>query len=173
MTRPFALALAALLVLLAAAGGGAWLTDSYKDAKKRAAEAEATTASLRAQLDSTEAAVVVVTKYVDRVQTVYVKGETIVKEIPRYVTAQADAACTVPVGFVRLHDAAATGDQLGESGGAADAAASGLALSAVAGTVASNYTECRANAEQLSALQATLRAQGVTIIGEPDHAEAQ
>lgn len=167
MTRPLALALSALLVLLAAAGGAAWLTDSYKDARKRAADAESTAASLRAQLDSTDAGVVEVTKYVDRVQTVYVKGETIVKEIPRYVPAQADAACTVPGGFVRLHDAAATGAQLDAGPGDPDAAPSGVALSAVAETVAGNYTACHANAEQLSALQALLRAQGVTIIGEP------
>jgi hypothetical protein len=53
---------------------------------------------------------------------------------------------------VRLHDAAAAG-RLPEPARDADAAAAGIALSAVAGTVAENYTACRANAEQLSALQ--------------------
>ena len=173
MTRPLAVALSALLALLVAAGGAAWLTDQYKDAKKRAAEAQETVASLRAQLDNTDAGVVTVTQYVDRVRTIEVKGETIVKEIPRYVPAQADAACAIPGGFVRLHDAAATGDQLGAGPGDTDAAPSGVALSAVAETVAGNYTACHANAAQLSALQDLLRAQGATIIGEPAHAEAQ
>ena len=35
-----------------------------------------------------------------------------IKEIPHYVTPNADAHCTVPVGLVRLRDAAATGADL-------------------------------------------------------------
>ncbi len=48
-----------------------------------------------------------------------------------------------------------------------DAAPSGVPLSAVAATVATNYTTGHANAAQLTALQDTLRAQDVTIIAEP------
>ncbi|WP_029046579.1 hypothetical protein [Cupriavidus sp. amp6] len=166
MNRTLALVLAGAVLVLGVAGTGAWMTDRYKAAQQRASDAEAITASFRAQLDSTEAGVIKVTEYVDRVQTVYVKGDTIIKEIPRYVPAQADAACTVPVGFVRMHDAAAAGTVLGPGAGDSDAAGSGIALSAVAGTVAGNYTSCRANAEQLSALQQLLRDQGATIIGE-------
>jgi hypothetical protein len=44
---------------------------------------------------------------------------------------------------------------------------SGIPLSAVACTVAGNYTTGHIDAERLRSLQATLRAQGVTIIGEP------
>ena len=62
------------------------------------------------------------------------------------------AACSVNRGFVRLHDAATAGD-LPKPAGDADAAASGVALSAVAGTVADTYRICRENAEQLTALQ--------------------
>ena len=65
---------------------------------------------------------------------------------------QADAACTINRGFVRLHDAAAAGE-LPEPARDADAAAAGIALSAVAGTVAANYQTCHENAEQLRALQ--------------------
>jgi hypothetical protein len=75
----------------------------------------------------------VVTQYVDRVRVVREKGETIIKEVPVYVPVQADAACTINRGFVRLHDAAAAGE-LPEPTRDADAAATGLALSAVAGT---------------------------------------
>ena len=173
MNRTLALFLAVVLVVLGIALAGVWLTDRYKAANKRADDAEKTVASLRSQIDSTDAGVVEVIKYVDRVKTVYVKGDTIIKEVPRYVPAEADAACTVPVGFVRLHDAAAAGDVLDPNPGAADARPSGIALSAIAGTVVGNYTECHANAERMTALQATLRAQGVTIIAEDEHAEAQ
>ena len=95
----------------------------------------------------------VVTQYVDRVRVVREKGETIIKEVPVYVPVQADAACTINRGFVRLHDAAAAGE-LPETARDADAAPAGLALSAVAGTVAANYQTCHENAEQLRALQA-------------------
>ena len=79
-------------------------------------------------------------------------GDTIIKEVPVYVPVQADAACTINRGFVRLHDAAAAG-KLPEPARDADAAATGIALSAVAGTVAANYQTCHENAEQLRALQ--------------------
>ena len=57
-----------------------------------------------------QATVKVVTQYVDRVRVVREKGETIIKEVPVYVPVQADAACTINRGFVRLHDAAAAGE---------------------------------------------------------------
>lgn len=99
----------------------------------------------------------IVTEYVDRVQVIEKQGSTIIKEVPVYVSAAADRACVVPVGFVRLHDAAAGGLPAPGSAGPADAAPSGVALSAVTGTVAGNYTACNANAEQLSNLQAYLQ----------------
>ena len=98
----------------------------------------------------------VVTQYVDRVRVVREKGDTIIKEIPVYVPFQADAACTINRGFVRLHDAAAA-SELPEPARDADAAAAGIALSAVAGTVAANYQTCHENAEQLRALQEWIR----------------
>lgn len=100
-----------------------------------------------------EATVKVVTRYVDRVRVVHEKGETIIKEVPVYVPMEADAACSVNRGFVRVHDAAAH-NALPEPAGDADAGAAGIALSAVAGTVASNYQTCHENAQQLRALQA-------------------
>lgn len=103
-----------------------------------------------------QATVKVVTQYVDRVRIVREKGETIIKEVPIYVPVQADAACTINRGFVRLHDAAAAGE-LPDPAGDADAAAAGIALSAVAGTVAANYQTCHENAGQLRALQAWIK----------------
>lgn len=166
MKRALTLIAVAAAAMLAVAGAASWLTDRYRQAVKRGDDAETLVASLRSQLDNTEGSVVTVTQYVDRVQTIKVKGDTIIKEVPRYVPAQADAACTVPVGFVRMHDAAAAGAVLDPGAGDTDAAPSGIALSTVASTVAGNYTNSHADAAQLSALQQTLREQGVTIIGE-------
>jgi hypothetical protein len=103
-----------------------------------------------------QATVKVVTQYVDRVRVVREKGDTIIKEVPVYVPVKADAACTVNRGFVRLHDAAAAGE-LPEPARDFDAAAAGIALSAVAATVAANYQTCHENAEQLRALQVWAR----------------
>jgi len=105
----------------------------------------------------------VVTEYVEKVVTVYKQGATIIKEIPVYVSKAADAACAVPAGFVRVHDASAA--NLPVSGGprVTDDGPSEIALSAVAETVAGNYTDCHANAEQLKALQKWARdSHGVT-----------
>lgn len=82
--------------------------------------------------------------------------QTLVREVVRYVPASADAQCVVPVGFVRLHDQAATGvlsDPANAAGQSADAP-SGVALSAVGGTVAENYGACREDAERLKGWQA-------------------
>lgn len=159
---------AAILALLAAAAGLAWwATDSYNAAVQRADQADTTAAALRKQLDNANVATVTVTQYVDRERVIRLKGDTIIKEVPRYVPVQADAACVVPRGFVRLHDVAATGTVPNPDTGDADVAPAGVALSTVAGTVAANYTDCHVDAARLSSLQQTLRDQGMTIIGEP------
>ncbi|WKZ83939.1 hypothetical protein N5B55_09070 [Ralstonia pickettii] len=159
---------AVIVALLASVASLAWwATARYHAAVQRADQAETTAASLRKQLDNAQRATVTVTQYVDRERVIRVKGDTIIKEVPRYVPAQADAACVVPRGFVRLHDAAAAGTVPNPDTGNADAAPSGVALSTVAGTVAANYTVCHVDAARLSSLQQTLRDQGVTIIGEP------
>ncbi len=106
--------------------------------------------------EQAQATVKVVTEYVDRIRVVREKGDTIIKEVPVYVPVQADAACTINRGFVRLHDAAAAG-ALPEPARDTDAAAAGIALSAVAGTVATNYQTCHQTAEQLRALQTWVR----------------
>jgi hypothetical protein len=108
-----------------------------------------------------EATVKVVTRYVDRVRVVREKGETIIREVPVYVPVQADAACSVNRGFVRVHDSAAH-NTVPEPAGDADAGASGVALSEVAGTVADNYRRCHENAEQLRGLQGWVREMAVT-----------
>ena len=153
------------LVLLAAALiGFGWIKGAgHVQAQWDAAVQQQTlqAAAIREQ-QAHQATVKVVTQYVDRVRVVCEKGGTIIKEVPVYVPAQADAACTVNRGFVRLHDAAAAGE-LPTPAGDSDAAASGIALSAVAGTVAANYQTCHETAEQLRALQSWI---GELAVGE-------
>jgi len=122
-------------------------------------DAEAAAQALQAsriQTSQAETTVQVVTEYVDRVKVVHEKAKTIIKEVPVYVPVEADAGCTVNHGFVVVHDAAAGGTVPGPPG-PADAAPSGVALSAVAVTVADNYGICHENSTQLEALQEWIR----------------
>ena len=82
--------------------------------------------------------------------------QTLIREVPRYVTVVSDAKCVVPAGFVRLHDQAATGllPQASDAPGEPFDAPSGVALSAVGSTVVANYGSCREDAERLRGWQA-------------------
>lgn len=149
------------LLVLAAFGialfGFGWLKGaSHIQAQWDSSTAAQQQAQAQGQIRQAEATVQVVTQYVDRIQIVREKGDTLIQEVPVYVPVQADAACTVHRGFVSLHDAAAAGE-LPEPARDADAPAEGLALSAVAATVVSNYQTCHENTEQLKALQDWIR----------------
>lgn len=101
----------------------------------------------------------VVTKYVDKVREVKVKGDTIVKEVPVYVNKEANARCDVSTGFVQLHDAAAKNDSVPGTTGTTNEKASGVELSDVATIVTGNYTKYHEVKEQLLALQEWVRKQ--------------
>ncbi|MFZ2252637.1 MAG: hypothetical protein WAW13_00515 [Minisyncoccia bacterium] len=102
-----------------------------KDVARR--EAKAATISETARSDLTRETV--------RIQT---RTITLIKEVPVYVSPAADARAVIPVGFVRLHDAAAGQTVVpGAPGGSLDTD-SGLSLSAVASTVVENYGTCHA-----------------------------
>lgn len=150
---PWPYRLLALTTLGVALVGFGWIKGaSHVQAQWDAAIQQQTLQAAAARERQAQATVKVVTQYVDRVRVVREKGDTIFKEVPIYVPVQADAACTINRGFVRLHDAAAAGE-LPDSARDANEAAAGIALSTVAGTVAANYQTCHENAEQLRALQ--------------------
>jgi hypothetical protein len=130
------------------------------NAEARATTAESGERAARDDLTNRKVSERIVTQYVDRVQFVHERGATLIQKVPVYVTAQADAACTLSRGFVRLHDAAATSATLPDRRGAADAQPSGVALSAASGVIVGNYTTCHATTEQLTALQSWVRANG-------------
>ena len=94
----------------------------------------------------------VVTKYVTVRAQDEAKIITRIKEVPIHVTEKADAACTVPLGFVRVFNDAAHGPVPGPAAGTDDAA-SGVALSEVAETSVENSGEYDKLTHQLTALQ--------------------
>lgn len=90
--------------------------------------------------------------------------QTIIQKVPAYVSAKSDADCIVPVGFVRLFDAAASGNDPGavEAAiypGQPDDAASPSKLSDIAAMLAKNFGAARDNASQLTALEAAAQAE--------------
>ena len=152
----------ALAVLGIALVGFGWIKGAgHVQAQWDAAVQKQTLQAAAVRERQAQATVKVITQYVDHIRVVRETGDTIIKEVPVYVPVQADAACTINRGFVRLHDAAA-GGALPDPARDTDAAAAGIALSAVAATVATNYQTCHETAEQLSALQTWAREMAST-----------
>ena len=165
LPNPYVILVAAAIwfASMGVAGFEGWHQKSLND-DAAIAVAEAHVIAIQAASDKISNTVVVA----DQVAQLQIQAvtQTIIKEVPVYVTKIADSRCIVPVGFVRLHDSAASG-VLVVPGPAADAddAASGVALSAVAGTVAGNYGSCHADQERLKALQGWVAEQGALFNG--------
>lgn len=81
------------------------------------------------------------------------------REVKIYVTPEADARCTIPVGFIRLHNYAASGGSLPkvDNGEQPNDTATKLTLSATGEVVAENYNRCLLEFEKVKALQATIK----------------
>ena len=81
--------------------------------------------------------------------------------IPIYITPQADAACTIPTGFVRVHNLSSSPDSSGPTSGTSVPRSepsdvsdpSGVSLSTVASVVTKNYGECQARLEVIESWQ--------------------
>jgi hypothetical protein len=107
---------------------------------------------------SVETTVKVVTKYVNKVQIVKEKGNEIIKQVPVYITKDADAKCDVPTGFVVLHDSASR-NEVPDATRKSDVTTSTIKISGVAETVVDNYTTYHEVAQQLRSLQEWVREQ--------------
>lgn len=115
----------------------------------------------RDQADATSAVEARATETQVQIRTV---TQTIIKEVPIYVPAEADARFALPAGLVRVHDAAAAGDPLPEPPGEPDDAAwhleaSDIAPSWLAATIAENYGACLADQARFADLQDWVRQQ--------------
>ena len=113
-------------------------------AKKETASAEVTTK--------------VITKYVTKIEVVKEKGNEIIKQVPVYITKDADAKCDVPTGFVVLHDSASR-NEVPDPTRKVDGTTSEVKISGVAETVVENYTTYHQVAEQLRSLQEWIKEQ--------------
>ncbi len=137
------------------AGSAVWHFQTMRYSGKLA-HAEAALATYQAhiataQAQLTEAQAKVVTKvevqYRDRIKVVKEKGETIIKEVPIYVTEKDAARFGVNFGFVRLYNAAFTGEYTGASA-ESDRQPAGLPLTELGEVNAFNASVCRQWREQ-------------------------
>lgn len=165
-----ALILALGIALAAAVIGYGWgKTHEAARWQKQQADSAASLLTLQKRLDTAQGQVSdrVVTEYVDRVQVVRGKTQTLIQKVPVYVPQKPDPKCRpgsadLPGGFRVLHDLAIRPGGLpdGDSGDAARAAdAAPVAVQAAAATVVENYGAGLENAERLTALQDWVRAQ--------------
>jgi len=140
--------------------GAGWRVHDWRDASAALSQAKMALRVVERASTVSQTAAVKDQVAQDRIRTV---TKTLIEKVPVYVSNRADALCSVPTGFVRLHDAAARGDDLSaasESPGQSDGAPSGVALSTVANTVVANYGGCRADEQRLADLQSWLKAEG-------------
>lgn len=147
-------AAATLAALLAIACGVIWwLHHEQVATASQLVQAQAATIAADFEASAARADVKRITTYVDRLRVVHDTTTAIQMDIPNHVTPDTDRLYPLPVGFVRVHDAAASGVPLVPGTGDPDASRSTIAASAAAGVIVGNYGICHETAEQLSALQ--------------------
>lgn len=143
---------------LALGFGGGWKLRDWQaaEAAQKAARAEtrALQKTLAIERGAARASADIGAKVEARTEAVRTVTRTIIERVPAYVSPAADARCVLPLGFVRVHDAAALGlSPAPAAAGQSDEAASGLELSDVARTVAGNYGICHEAVEQVTGWQ--------------------
>jgi len=161
----------AVICLAVGASAGSYATNTWWKAKERDRLAEQVKEANRqirreqASDDATQATGEAVAVAVDRVQW---RTRTLIREVPVYVTPETDASYgNLPVGFVRLHDAAATGTPpVPLRAGQSDGSPSDVAPSAAIGGVVDNYGTCHVWREQVIGWQDWYRTQSALWAGE-------
>lgn len=150
LLKPLLIFLGVLLIAAAVIAGWQHIELGSMRGKLTLAQTQAITAQFDAQAASLTA--VTVTHYADRLIVVHDTTHSIQLKVPDYVPPSVDRDFPLPLGFVRLHDAAVDLSEL-PSPGAVDAQASTVTTSTAAGVIVGNYGICHEIAEQLTALQ--------------------
>lgn len=94
------------------------------------------------------------TRYVERAAEERVVYRDILKEVPVYVSSDLPV---LPAGFRVLHDAAATGRALPETGNPPSTDAAAVTPQDLARNLAENYARCREGQGRLEALQGVVK----------------
>lgn len=161
---------------LAVGFAGGWTVRDWKAQAELAADrihaAQAREAAIADALDRERAQTAVThdveTRVVERQGAIRTVTQTIIKEVPVYVPAEADERFALPDGLVRLHDAAVSGQSvsgsISDAAGEPDGAAwwlepSRTAPSRLAAVIVENYGVCHAAFAQVEGWQDWARQQ--------------
>jgi 2-succinyl-5-enolpyruvyl-6-hydroxy-3-cyclohexene-1-carboxylate synthase len=156
---------AALAALVLAAYGVGRLQEAHRGADAMVAYVGQQAAqSARIVVRQAKVVTVVETKYVDRIQKIYVEGKQIEADIPQYITPADAGLFAVNAGFVRVVDAAWSGEPAGPAADS-DRGPAGIPLDRIAAVEAGNATSCRAWREQALGWRDFYAGQQVAING--------
>lgn len=156
---------AAVLITFGAGFGAAWKVKDGIEAREALASARAAASETERQAAIAMAEAKAGTDAVNRIATlaqqqqvkIRTQIQTLTREVTKYVPVEVDRGVVIPWGFVRILDAAATGagdpSAISVGAGESDTAAADVTLSEIAALSAANDGACRANAEQLAALE--------------------
>lgn len=145
-----------LLFVLCLLAGGFWNGKIQYWRGEHAQLAKEKTAEQKYAAQSQAISVKVQTVYVDRVKTVQLAGQTIIKKVPIYVTKIDDSKCTINNGFVSLWNSA---NQMSvpPAASSVDEIPSPIVLSEVATEHAREAEQYHLLYEQLIALQSWIQ----------------
>lgn len=156
---------AAVLITFGAGFGAAWKVKDGIEAREALASARAAASETGRQAAIAMAEAKAGTDAVNRIAAlaqqqqakIRTQIQTLTREVTKYVPVEVDRGVVIPWGFVRVLDGAATGagdpSAISVGAGESDTAASDVTLSEIAALSAANDGACRANAEQLAALE--------------------
>lgn len=151
----FKIYLAVLAVGLALGAGGTWRVMSWEQQAQQVKTVTKTVTQIKYQDRVTEK---VVTKYLQAKAAQAEETRNRIEDVPAHVTPQADAACTVPLGLIRVWDDAVH-QPVPDASAGADDAPSGLACSDLAKAFVEAAGQYDAVSHQLMALQDWVRQQ--------------
>ena len=134
--------------------GGIFVSGMNHQAQKELAAAEQFKLRIaQLELDASEKKFEIVNKYIDRIKTIEVEKQVYVEAVNEIFTPEIINRFPISNGFVRLHDSSASGSLLPSSAERIDGEASTITIARATEVIVENYTNCRANAVQLEALQ--------------------
>ncbi len=117
------------------------------------------------QAKSAQVTTKIVTQYVDRIKTITVKGDTIVKYIHDGITESEDAKYKLPNNFVDLYNASVD-NTVPTTAAVKDTYASPVKLSDATAIMAENNTTCIETQQQLISLQSWVKQQELIFNGK-------
>lgn len=141
-----------------------------RETKAQATDAAAARAQLRGFQDGAALAARVGAEHANAVRIIEVGARALAVEIPKHVTPEIDRRYPLPVGLVRVHDAAVAGldvSAVADPLGRPDDAASSVAASDAGQVLNDNYAGCRADQDALRKWQEIGRAWGTSAAAPP------